>query len=324
MVGVWTRINTVLLLLVLFALLAVIGLLASGARGGSLDPAAGPGSTMKTLSEVEPRIAVQSLAGNASSNHLITASGSYYLTGNITGVAGRDGIRIAANNFTIDLNGFIMDGASLGTIGINAPAAQTDIVIRNGTLRGWNSLGIDTSGLSTRWLIESVQVRNNGSVGIRLGDTSIVRNCSVNFNTAGGISAGLYSLIEGCHLTNNGSTGISTADRSTVRNNVVLRSNGDGIGVMGNSTIIDNVASNNGLGDGAGIHVFGTSNRIEHNEVSGNDRGIDVDANLNFVIRNVASLNPTQYDIVAGNTVGPIVSSATIGSATSPFANLIP
>ena len=33
-----------------------------------------------------------------------------------------------------------------------------------------------------------------------------------------------------------------------------------------------------------------------------NDRGIDVDAGGNLIVRNDASLNTTNYDIVAGNT----------------------
>jgi len=59
-------------------------------NAGDLNPPPGPvASTMKTLSEVEPRIAVNSIntPGDADSLFKITQPGSYYLTGNITGVA---------------------------------------------------------------------------------------------------------------------------------------------------------------------------------------------------------------------------------------------
>ncbi len=48
------RITHTLLVLVLFALLAVVGMLATRAEGGPLDPAEAPASTMKTLDEIAP------------------------------------------------------------------------------------------------------------------------------------------------------------------------------------------------------------------------------------------------------------------------------
>jgi hypothetical protein len=52
MAAIWTRVNTLLLSLVLFALLGVIAMLATDARGGPLDPPGPPGSTGKTLDEI--------------------------------------------------------------------------------------------------------------------------------------------------------------------------------------------------------------------------------------------------------------------------------
>ena len=69
--------------------------------------------------------------------------------------------------------------------------------------------------------------------------------------------------------------------------------------------------------------------RIEANNVTNNDRGIDIDSASNVVIRNSAYNNgaagPTNdyTDIVAGNTVGPIVDSSNIGASGNPHANYV-
>ncbi|MCC6323156.1 MAG: hypothetical protein IT438_17160 [Phycisphaerales bacterium] len=128
----------------LTALLGLSILLCAAAwlPAGPLDPPGGAvSSTYKTLTEVEPRIPI-SLAttpGDADSLFRITSPGSYYLTGNITGVIGKHGIEIAAGEVTIDLNGFALSGvAGMGAFsgiimstGINQP----NITIRNGTVR---------------------------------------------------------------------------------------------------------------------------------------------------------------------------------------------
>ncbi|MFN9976214.1 MAG: hypothetical protein ACK58T_40580, partial [Phycisphaerae bacterium] len=112
------------------ALLAGIGGLAAGAllvgsnaaHAGPLNPPAGPiASTGKTLTEVEPRIAINSTntpgSSATSSIFRITQPGSYYLTGNVVGLAGRHGIEIAASSVTLDLGGFTVDGTASGSGG---------------------------------------------------------------------------------------------------------------------------------------------------------------------------------------------------------------
>ena len=55
----------------------------------------------------------------------ITQPGSYYLTSNVTGVAGKAGIEVTAPNVTIDLRGFELLGVpgSLAGIDLNAGGA---------------------------------------------------------------------------------------------------------------------------------------------------------------------------------------------------------
>jgi parallel beta-helix repeat protein len=89
------------------------------------------------------------------------------------------------------------------------------------------------------------------------------------------------------------------------------------------SRVAGNVCDGNGPGisDGAGIHVTGSDNRIDSNNVTANDRGIDVDAAGNLVIRNSASGNTTDYDIVAGNKDAQVLSPGSGFASTDPWAN---
>ncbi len=77
---------------------------------------------MKSLTEVEPRIAINAAntPGDAGNLFIISQPGSYYLTGNINGVAGMHGIAISASGVTLDLSGFELRGSPGTLTGVNA------------------------------------------------------------------------------------------------------------------------------------------------------------------------------------------------------------
>ena len=87
----------------LAVILAMVVFLPSLISAGDLEPPGSPSPTMKTLGEVESRIPISSLPIS------ITESGSYYLTGNMS--ASDDGIKVHADNVTIDLMGYAIDGS---------------------------------------------------------------------------------------------------------------------------------------------------------------------------------------------------------------------
>jgi parallel beta-helix repeat protein len=98
---------------------------------------------------------------------------------------------------------------------------------------------------------------------------------------------------------------------------------------------VANICSSNGFGgDGAGIHATGSDNRIEGNNCTDADRGIDVDGIGSIIIKNTCSGNTFNYSIVANNRYGPIInisisltaavsgsSAASTLTSTDPWAN---
>lgn len=78
----------------------------SPALAGDLNPPAGP---VSATGRFGPRTEVNATntPGSATSLFVISSPGSYYLGGNITGVAGKNGIEIIVPDVTLDLMGFL-------------------------------------------------------------------------------------------------------------------------------------------------------------------------------------------------------------------------
>jgi parallel beta-helix repeat protein len=316
------------------------------ANAGDLNPPAGPiGPTMKTLDEVEPRVAINATntPGDADSVFSITQSGSYYLTGNVTGQSGKHGIQLEADGVTLDLSGFTLLGVAGSFDGINMPAFRENVVIRNGHLRGWGQSGVEsridlgriekvTAADNGAWGIDnapsgtfttriaSCEALNNGdqvagSGGIRGGQASVITDC-LSFNNAGdGITAANGCLVTGCTSRSNGVDGISVSAFGTVTGCTAIANTGDGIELAGDCRVAGNTCCSNGSGgaDGAGIHATSVDNRIEGNTCTDSDRGIDVDGTGNIIVRNTCSGNATNWDVVAGNVI--LVVNATTAAA---------
>ncbi len=360
-----------------FALIAAAVLIASAGAltAGPLTPPAGPvTSTYKTLTEVEPRIAINltNTPGDADSLFKITQPGSYYLTGNITGVVGKHGIEIAVAvngpSVTIDLMGYELAGVAGSLNGISVTVFSTrNVAIRNGTLRAWGGDGVDVFSFSSaNNLLDGLRVEGNGGRGISAGvgsmvtgctarvntgngifaDASTVVGCTAVFNAGGGIFAeggstvtgctaqqnsvrgifvGAGSTVTGCTALGNSGDGIHAGEGCTVTGCTASFNTGDGIEVFSNCRVTDNTCAFNGNGgNGSGIFASGGSdNRIEGNNCTGADRGINVDTAGNIIIRNTCSGNSIDWVIAANNVVGPILdrrapASAAISGFSAP------
>jgi parallel beta-helix repeat protein len=371
------------------ALLVAIG--ASISIGGPLNPPPGPITpTYKTLTEIEPRTAINAAntPGNGTAMFMITQPGSYYLTADLIGDDAKNGLVIATDNVTVDLNGFQVVGTSESLKGICVTALNSRLVcIRNGTVRGWTEDGVCTVNVSGS-VLEQLRVWNNGGNGIEAGPAAIVKGCTAQQNGEAGIAVGNNGMLSECTAQENQGAGIDlgngsvmtactsghnagpgvvsatgcTLSASTARSNgadgfqllygctvngcsasfnaldgfsavgsgVSIRgctaeaNTRDGIRALSDCVIAENSCDSNGYsaGDGAGIHTLGMHNRIDRNNITDCDRGIQVEGTHNLIIRNTVSDNAVQFIIGPGNMAGTIVASESELNAANANANV--
>lgn len=253
---------------------------------------------MKSLDQLDaklnPRTAINATntPGTASAVFLINASGSYYLTGNLTGVSGKAGLQITADDVEIDLCGFTLTGVSGATFGVNF-ASRSRVTVRNGIVRNWPSGGV--SGISSPAArLSGLKTELNAGNGIFVGEAGTVSDCVSRGNTgsSGGIITGVRSLVLRCVANSNGGSGISAGGESQVIDCIASLNGSVGIGASGSAcrisgcTAVSNVTGiNHGSGgaiiercvarsnSGTGINVGGDS-VVTHCTVSDNADGI--------------------------------------------------
>lgn len=297
------------------ALIAFAGLVVAG----PLNPPVGAiTSTGKTLTEVEPRIAINATntPGDANSLFRITQSGSFYLTGNITGVAGMHGIEIAASSVTIDLNGFVVTGATGTLDGITTDGvSRTNISVVNGTVTGWQGDGVDLATTS-RAVIRGVRAHGNGAGtsgnGIRASDYSVVEDCAASgnagfgfdlfsscsvvrceasLNTGNGIDCATGCLIDACTATGNLGAGIRSDAYCRVTDCVVRGNPGDGISVTTGALVSGCVVTQSRNGIMAANRCRIVNNTCSSNNGAGGGSGIRLTGSDNVVESNTCGLN---------------------------------
>ncbi len=204
------------------------------------------------------------------------------------------------------------------TSGVIVPNGST---VTGSSARSNHGYGIDADDACT---LTGNTASQNYDIGIRTG-----QGCTLTANTAydnndTGIQAGTNSTVTAntsCHNNGAGSDGISTAGSCRLTNNTACYNDGDGINFTSFCTVIGNTCDHNGYltADGAGIHATGNRNRIEANNVTDNDRGIDVDGFNNLIIKNTAAGNPNEYVIAGGNDTGTISTNPTTAGPWDNF-----
>jgi hypothetical protein len=231
---------------------------------GELEPWAPPGGTMKQLDHIEPRTLLHPEMFPVT----IAASGSYYLTGNVTADYG---ITITAGDVTIDLNGFTLAGTGGGS-GIQASSLR-NITIRNGTVRDWGTSGIELTA-TANVLIEQVVASDNAQHGILSGFQSIVSDCRALDNGGAGIVVAAHSVVRNSiAIGNGGSTGdpgILASSQCVLESCIADANSGVGISAGDKSLVSDCAADANTLN---GIEV-GSGGTITSCVSGANHKGI--------------------------------------------------
>ncbi len=359
----------------LCSLLAANGIFAITCMGqGTLTPASAPAPSMKSLAQVEPRAPIGSVP------FVITTAGSYYLTTNLTGVSGTNGITVLAPDVSLDLNGFALIGVAGSTFGVTSTTAAVNFSLRNGTIRNWPAAGIIAPGTDATFegvnvysnsgsfglsagayakvrqcniaqngagllvgqgaVIGDSVIRNNAGNGIVASESARIQNCTIYSNSANGLSLSNACLVESCIIKTNGQNGIvGLANLSVLRCNIsqnasngvsvtlggkiadcVISSNRvDGIRVVARCSITGNMCDYNGLGGrDAGIRLLSSDNRVDGNDLNSNVTGLLSDLGFNLIVRNKATLNPTNYNFHVNDVVGGIAANPT---TANPWAN---
>jgi parallel beta-helix repeat protein len=246
MAAIGERVTHLLLALVLLALLAIIGMLATGVRGGPLDPGGPPAGTSSVRLPGTP---VDPPANPAAYPIQISAPGHYYLTGPLDPPASTTAIRISASDVSLDLGGFTVTGSGTGSIaGILVFGAQARVEISHGTVRGFPGAGVSALG-ATHAVIDRITVVETNS-GIQAGSYSTIRDCESSANADSGILvSGSYTTIERCRVSSNAfigisiqnGTGVVVRDSSITGNNTSgVATGGIGLNSMDGATIRDN------------------------------------------------------------------------------------
>ncbi|HKQ39580.1 MAG TPA: right-handed parallel beta-helix repeat-containing protein [Verrucomicrobiae bacterium] len=291
---------------------------------GPLVPPGPPTPMMKTLEQIEPRRPISALPVT------ISQAGSYYLTTNLTGVAGQHGITINGPRVTLDLMGFELRGVpgSLSGIFLN-PATSPHI--RNGNITGWGQDGINGNNGGSG-VIEELRVSGNTRYGLSFNSGSQIRKCIVFGNGDVGILLSNDVEVDDCVASGNGTHGIQAGTGSTIRRCLAVANiaagitgsgldglniiecntdfNTSGIATLGQTIVKDSFARSNKV---AGIAVGPASLVTGCNGSDNGTNGISVD--LGSTVQGCITENNKGHGIVARNGTSVINCSARINGA---------
>lgn len=288
---------------------------------------------------------------------VITQPGGYYLTQNLIMSTAASGISIGVDDVVIDLNGFTLDGATVGVEGITETpggAPRKSIVIRNGAVARFSSGGgIYLPNTQGAW------VQNVRSYG-HLYEGALIQSGIISDSYANACGTGFQITLAGsitdCVVEIIGGKGFR-GDAVTVRG-CVARECDEGFYFdqsrietalatdcrvafrMFQSTAIDSRAIRGEYGfdlrtgsvalrcaaDEASIYGFYAVDRARVDSCSTHLCAVGFHAatsQLCLIIRCSSAIDTTSYLISPGNVAGPIVNGTNISTSSNPHANYV-
>lgn len=287
---------------------------------GPLAPSGAPAPTMKSLDQIFTEASTASAKAEkrtpiSALPFAITQPGSYYLTGNLTMTTAAAGITISAvGSVTLDLNGFTLDGGSLGTYGIQL-TGTTPLNVRNGNIVRWTSYAIGDSVAAASVLSE---LTIDADYGVVLGNDSTVQRCTIKQTAGGGgaLIAFLGLVVSDCHISTAANGYGIQATTADIRHCTVTElsggSTGIGIGLGSRSSITDTKV----VGYGTGIQVS-VDGHLERVTATGIQTGLSMGEGSTVSNCSIAGGSPAGSSItVGGNSV--VKSTSIAGSAGAP------
>ncbi len=334
----------------------VLGMESGVFAQGPLTPPGPPSVTMKTLSEVEPRIPITNIPIT------ISSPGSYYLTRNfLCSSNGVNGIHISAQDVTLDLCGFTLTGP--GSSSGNGIYAGVNTRIRNGIFRSWyghekyaiylagNGATVDgvniqecasgiygaANNLKIENCVLQAIISTSSCYGVRVAHATKIRNTHIASVGGAGDSYGIRTaedcIISDCSVWAVTSPTTSGAAIYCQAGSIIERCNVNfnkvnGISVGRGCMVENNVCRDNGTGGEqvAGIQMNGGGNRVMNNHLTQNFYGLrgSMWYGTNFVAGNTFLFNSNAlYQVPAAiNLLGPVQTG--VGDLTNhPWANFV-
>ncbi len=330
--------------------------LVRSARSGPLDPLPGPvSSTYKTLDEVEPRVPVQSLPGSQTALHVITEPGSYYLTGNIMGEAGKNGIEVRADDVSIDLAGHALigivgGGGSLAAI-TRGDDPGTGLRVFSGHITDWAQNGVYAAEVRGCVFFNLSLHRIGlgiGGVALRSGVASLVSDCVASDLVPGMLNLGNESLAARCVAKSASYAFFSQASSSFIECTATSCHTGFALEHVCvaqdcravNCTFGVNVPSfgsrhvirgSTFVDCATGVHVEGAASatRVEGCSFQSCQTGVSATGAGALVVKNTFAATGAPLALSPGNAHGPLVNVAGVGDisgiagADQPWANFV-
>jgi len=224
------------------------------------------------------------------------------LAGTLTGLRNTNGITIASDDVTIDLNDHALVGVAQALDGIQVMGAHTNITVRNGSVLGWPGDGVD-AGAAVNSQVRNISTARNSGAGIRAGEGSLVAGCSARTNTLDGIIASSGCRVTDCTTSRNGSEGLIIGTGSTIEGCTAFDNGANGISAGLGCSVVNCTAYSNGTN---GIAMFNTGFIVATNPASGRIQGCVSRSNGGHGIQ-VGSRCFVENNNCAGNTFAGIL-----------------
>lgn len=320
------------------ALTLALCTLATAALAGPLTPPGGlVTQTGKPIGEIEPRVPVNAanISGDAASEFIISAPGSYYLTGNITS-SKTNAISITGANVTLDLNGFTVANTSASGSASAIAVSGTNLTLRGGTLVA-TGRAVNATAADLVMVIDDIRARTGRGGIVSFGPATITR-CIVTQNADSattayqGIVVSGRSLVRECTVvllttstTPSGNEAIYAAGNSIVDSCVIY---GGGVGV----STPDGIVRNCRLQDQNNIGIRLSSGGIcENNSITGSQpigiacsnaevRGNRINGTVTANAIGIYLIGPN--NTVAKNTIANVAGTNGYGIATFASTNV--